>query len=219
MPYPDAVSWWANASTIFGVVFAVILYSFWRRDYKAQQAHLYALDLLKKLKALHFEIELLRKPKFHNPKTLVEDIKNKFIPQIEEKILSKLVDVQVDLLVAEMYLVKHKDLQAKFNLLIRKEIMHKINAEVYIFYSSCESSAFKAQNTGLFKIIFPTEVNRSELDIKMSKLGTELEIINDEFNQAIEDNFNKIYSDLKDNLVDSIFIKLKHFIKKILFCG
>ncbi len=83
MPYGDILNWWSNLFTIIGVLIALSIYCFWRSDYKAQQAHQYALDLLKKIKSLHLEIELLRRPKFHNPKTLKEDISKYYIPQIE----------------------------------------------------------------------------------------------------------------------------------------
>ncbi len=216
MPYSDVISWLSNVFTIIGVFIAVWIYCFWKKDYKTQQAHTYALDLLKKMKCLHLEIELLRRPKFHYAKTLIKDIENKYIPQIEERILAKLIEIQVDLLVAGTVLIKHKNLQSKFNFSIGKNIINKINIAVHMFYSESQSSSFNVKSCELFAIIFPSEVKIEKWEVKRSILGTEIEIIDDEFNKIIENDFESIYSDLEDNLVG--WSKIMKWIKRKLFC-
>lgn len=215
MPYSGVIGWWASVSTIAQLIIVILIYCFWKKDHRVQQGHTYALDLLKKMKCLHLEIELLRKPKFHNPGTLVQDIEDKYIPQIEDRILSKLTEIQVDLLVAETILVKHKNLQAKFNSLVRKNVINKINTAVYMFYSEKSSPLFNVKNCEIFAIIFPSEVKITQREFKRSILGTEVEIIDDEFNKIIEKNFQSIYSDLEDNLVGSN--NIVRWIRKKLF--
>lgn len=215
MPYPDLVSWLGNVFTIVGVIIAVLIYCFWKKDYKVQHAHTFALDLLKKMKCLHLEIELLRRPKFHNRDTLVQDIEDKYIPFIEERILSKLIEIQVDFLVAEAILTKNKNLQSKFNSSVGKNVINKINVAVHMFNSEKQASSFNVKSCELFAIIFPTEVKIEKRQVKRSILGTEVEIIDDEFNKIIENNFKSIYSDLEGNLVGSS--KIMKWIRRNLF--
>lgn len=212
------LNWWANVFsivggvftiagaifTIVGVIIAVIIYRLWKKDYKSQHAHTYALDLLKKMKCLHLEIELLRKPKFYHPNMIIQELENKYIPQIEQKILEKLIEIQVDLLVAKNILIRNRELQLNFHSAIRENIINKLNTAVYMFYSAKNqfcSSEFDFKNCDLFKIIFPTEVMNDKVKIKKSDLGTEVEIIDDEFNKIIENNFKIMYSALEDNLI------------------
>lgn len=209
----------SNIFTVLGVIFAVLIYFLWQRDYGIEQAHEYALTLLKKVKCLHLEIELLRRPKFYNPKTLVEDMEKNYIPQIEKKILTKLIEIQVDLLVAEASLVKNKNLQLKFNETVQKKIIIPINTAVYMFFSEKSELNFDVKKSELFKVIFPSEVRASDIKIKKSMLGTGMEIIDDKFNEIIQDTFSSIYFDLESNLASSTVTRwIKKLFKKIFAC-
>ena len=190
----------ADLFTIIGVIFAIVVYFLWKYDYRLQKAHEYALSLLKKFKYLHVEIESMRSPKFYHKETVAEDIEKNYIPTIEEKIRKKIVGIMVDLLIAEKNLVKHKNLQSKFNESIVKNIISPINIAVYEFLYQKNQSDFNLNGTELWKIIFPAEVMKNGCKIKRSVLGTNMEVIDDDFNKIIEANFNAIYSDLEDNL-------------------
>jgi hypothetical protein len=219
MPFSGIISWLSDVSTIFGFIIAVVIYFLWRRNYTIQLAHEYALGLLKKMKYLHLEIDLLRRAKFYYPETVIEDIEKIYIPQIEEKILKKIIEIQVDLLVASESLVKHKKLQSKFNETIIKNVIHYITIEVHLFFSEKKSSSFDVKKSGLFKVIFPSESRVSGVKLKVMKstLGTGFEIIDDEFNEIIQNNFASIYADLEENLASNTFAKsIKKFFKS--FC-
>lgn len=153
----------------------------------------------------------LRKPKLHDPKARVKDIEDKYIPLFEKRILSKLIEIQVDLLIAKDILIKHKNLQSKFNSFVEENVINKIHIEIHMFNSEKKSPTFNVEDCELFIIIFPSE-KRKKSKVKESILGTGVQIIDDEFNEIIENNFQSIYSDLEDNLVDSGKIKL---VKKI----
>lgn len=195
--------------TIIGVIFAIVVYFLWKYDYRLQKAHEYALSLLKKFKYLHVEIESMRSPKFYHKETVAEDIEKNYIPTIEEKIRKKIVEIMVDLLIAEKNLVKHKNLQSKFNESIVKNIISPINIAVYEFLYKKNQPDFKLNDTKLWEIIFPAEVMKNKCNIKRSVLGTNMEVIDDDFNNIIETNFNAIYSDLEDNLAIKISSKKK----------
>lgn len=208
----ETLSVLSNLFTIIGVIFALIIYFLWRRDYGIQHAHEYALTLLKKMKYLHLEIDLLRRAKFYNPKTITDDIEKIYIPQIEEKILKKVSEIQVDLFIAEESLVRNKKLQSKFNTTIIKNVISYINSEAYVFLYEKSSSSFDIKKSGLFKIIFPSESHAVNDKITRNTLG--IEIINDEFNKIIQDNFASIYTDLEENLANNTFIKdIKKYLK------
>lgn len=194
----------ADLFTIIGVIFAIIIYFLWKYDYRLQKSHEYAISLLKKFKYLHLEIESMRSPKFYHQETVSEDIEKNYIPTIEEKIRKKIVEIMVDLLIAEKNLVKHKNLQSKFNESILKKIISPINIAVYEFlFNKKDNPAFKFNDTKLWKILFPAEVMEDGCKIKRSVLGTDMEVIDDDFNKTIEHNFNAIYSDLEANLATS----------------
>jgi hypothetical protein len=192
--------------TVVGVFLAICIYRRWTRDYKLQKAHEYALPLLKKIKYLHAEIEVIRRPKFHNPKTISEDIEKTYIPEFEEKILKKIVEIQAELLIAKDILMKHKDIQLKFNKKVVGDILIHIISAIDDFRNAKNNAEkngknFKVENTDLLKIFFPDQnKNRILGDIIKSKLGSGVQVINDDFNQRIEANFTAIYDDLENNL-------------------
>lgn len=188
--------------TIIGVISAILIYFFWKKDYRAQKANEYSLHLLEKIKKLHLDIESLRSPKFSHEKSLVIDIDTFYIPKIEERIGEKIIDIQAELLIAEKLLIKHKNLQSKFNENIIKKIFFKINTAIYAYKFDKSSYDFKVKDSDLYEIIFPCN-NAKTLpkDIKRSVLGTGMEVINDDFNKEIEAMFKSIYDDLQSNLI------------------
>ncbi len=214
MSCTETLSGLSNLFTIIGVIFAIIIYFLWRKDYGIQHAHEYTLALLKKMKYLHLEIDLLRRAKFYNPKTIIDDIEKIYIPKIEEKILKKIIEIQVDLLIAEESLVRNKNLQSKFNATIIKNIISYINVEAYLFLYEKSSSSFDIKKSGLFKIIFPSESRAGNDKVTRNTLG--IEIINDEFNKIIQDNFASIYTDLEENFANNTFINdIKKYFKSL----
>lgn len=200
LPYSDAINYGANIATIIALILAAIGYFLWKKNYHLQQAHIYALDLLKKMKILHHTIEQLRAPKFYNPKKLTEDIEKNYIPKMEEKILSKVIEIQSDLIMAKSSLLKNKNLQQVFHSTVFEKVIKKINSDVYLFFSEKDNHEFDVKKCGLFFTIFPAEVMQySEEKFKKSILGTNQEIINDDFNSIIEESFQSIYSMLEAN--------------------
>lgn len=205
MPHSDLMSYVANIATIIALFFAVIVYFSWKRDYQQQQAHAYAIDLLKKIKILHLTIEQLRAPKFYNREKLIEEITNNYIPKIEEKILSKVLDIQCDLMMAKNILLTHKNLQQEFNLKIFDQIIKNITRDVHLFLLTKDDSNFKVEESGLFRTIFPAEVREpnKSTSSKKSILGINTDVIDDNFNKIIEKSFQSIYSMLQGNLIQS----------------
>jgi len=202
----------ADVFTIIGVIFAIGIYLRWKHNYKLQKSHEYALFLLKKIKHLHLEIESLRGLKFYNPETLSEDIEKKYIPQIEETILKKISEINIDLFNADKILVKHKELPSKFSNNTIENIISPLQGAVFnfFFYKRDGGSDFEVKNTELFKIIFPVENISYETEIKKSDLRPCLKVVNDDFNKKIESMFKDIYGDLEANLASN-----KNFLYKI----
>lgn len=195
-----------NIITIIGVVFAIFAYFWWKRDYKQQKSHEYALTLMKKIKELHMDIESLRGPKFFDPKTIIEDMRISFFPSIKEKIFSKVLEINSELLIADQILMRHNNLQSEFNDKIVKKIISPIDSGMYYFLYQSNELDFNIKETEIWKIIFPLESIDFEFNepgrvFKKSILGTQREVVNDKFNMEIECNFNAIYQVLEDNLV------------------
>lgn len=210
LPCSDFINYSANIATIV----ALFLYLFWKKDYRLKQAHAYALDLLKKMKILHYTIEQLRAPKSYNPKKLIEDLEKNYIPKIEEKILSKVIEIQSDLIMAKNSLLENENLQQVFHSTVFDKIIKKINSDVYLFFNEKDNHEFDVKKCDLFCTIFPAQVMQySEDKFKKSILGTNQEVINDDFNRAIEESFQSIYSMLEANLIQK-----KRNINKLINC-
>jgi hypothetical protein len=153
--------------TIIGVVFAIIIYFLWKRDYVAQKADEYALGILTKLKHLHFEIEQLRAPKAYNKKTIEKDIINEIIPQMD-KLYKKAIMIKPDLLNAKNILLKNKNLLGEFNQLIFDEIINKIRSAAFLFQVNIKNGK-TYDDTALWSVAFP--FNKKELNTKQSIFG------------------------------------------------
>ncbi len=209
MPYSENVAYVANIATIIALLIAIValvvairVYNSWKKDFRLQHAHTYALDLLKKMKILHYAIEQLRAPKFYNPKKLAEDMRINYIPKIEEMIFSKAVEIQADLIMAKTRLSGNDDLQKLFDSTVGDKIIRKIRIDIHTFIYTVNDPGFDVKKCDLFATIFPAEtIEHLERKIKKSKLGTNQEIIDDDFNQTIEKSFQSIYCILEDNLI------------------
>ena len=192
----------ADIFTIFGVISAILIYFSWKKDYRAQKANEYSLQMLKMVKKLHLDIQLLRSPKFLHHESILNDIDNFYIPKIEERIGAKIIDIQAELLIAEKILFYRKSLQSKFNENIINKIFLKISTAIHTYKFQKSRHGFKIEDTELYKIIFPA--NNAEItpkEIIRSSLGTGGEVINDEFNKEIDGMFKSIYDDLESNLI------------------
>lgn len=189
--------------TIVGVIFAITIYFFWKRDYKSQKSHEYALELMRKIRHLHLEVELLRSPKFYRAESVIKDIHDNYIPKIQERILDKAVEIQVDLLVSKSLLIKHNDLQKEFREKINP-ILGEVQKGIYLFRNVKNENDL--HDSLLWKIIFPAE-QPGELEIKSSMLGTGAEVIDDDFNKKIEKEFNNIYKILYENMISKDLMK------------
>lgn len=205
---------WTNIFTILGAIVTVIgvltawkIYYSWKRDYKLQKSHEYALDLLKKMKRLHFYIELFRAPSFiqtQTKKRLMNSLRNT-ISRIEEKIFEEVfAEIEVDLLMAKYALVKNKDLQSHFYQKIKKEILDEIRTAIiefrYKFNGAEEAEYDEVKKTRFFKIIAPSE-DPAFSPWKKSGLGTETDVIDNEFSKKVEQNFNNIYEKIEENML------------------
>lgn len=196
------ISYLANAATIGGVVFAVYAYRRWRQDYYEQIVHEYAYNLLKKLRRLHLELEKLRKLKFHNPETVADEIHEKLLPDFIEKVNITLYEIEIELLMANCSLLKNRDFQAKFINLFRKNILSPLNRAIVEFERlTPEEKHLKLKTLNIWKLVYPSECNIEMFEIKKSPLGTETEVIDDEFNKDMENTFEELYKYLEDNLI------------------
>lgn len=186
--------------TIFGVGFAIYIYRQWRNDFKTQKAYEYAMEMLRKLYHLHGQIEALRSPKFYFRETIYDDINNKLIPAIND-LIAQTATLQTELIVAKDILVKASGILNEFNNCIVNQIIKKIRTATYMFNWEIKKDDKKVHETQLWEILFPAEcMEFSEIKFKPSMLGTDGEIVNDEFNQTIEKNFKIIYALLCNEL-------------------
>lgn len=190
----------ANWFTIGGVAIAVYIYRAWKKDFKKQKAHEYALEILKQIQKLHLDIEIkILSPKINGSKTLNNDLHKVYIPQLE-KIKKKTLDVMADLLIAENALIVHKDLQKKFKEKIIDGINSEISFAVFKFQLDANKEDVAAKKSELYKLLFPSEGNETPV-YKKSNLGHGFKIIDNAFNKRVEENFSALYEALKDNLI------------------
>lgn len=211
----DIITDWA---TIFGLGIAVWIYLQWVKDYTAQKAHEYAIEMLKKLYEIHGSIEALRGPKFYFSDTVEDNLKNIFIPKINE-LVSETAKVRSDFLVAKHVLLKNKNIIEKFNALITNDIIKKFRMAAYTFSKEIQGGK-NYKETQLWAIIFPSEcvdfAQVEENPIKLSVLGTNEEVQHDAFNKIIENNFNELYQLLAQELIQKKLLKKKIFIMPLL---
>ena len=211
----DIITDW---TTIFGLVIAVWIYLQWAKDYAAQKAHEYAIDMLKKLYGLHGFIEALRSPKFYFPDTVERELKTFYIPKINE-FIAETAKVRSDFLVAKYILLKNKDIIKKFNALITNDIIKEFKTAADTFSLNIEIGK-KYKETQLWKIIFPAEfmgfIQASGDQIKRSVLDTNEEVYHDAFNKIIENNFNKLNQLLAQELIQKKLLNKKLFIIPLL---
>ena len=202
----EIISLLANMATIVALIFGIKIYFSWKKDYKLQKSHEYALSLLKNIKQLHVEIETtLKRPQFFHKKSIIEEIDKHYIPKIQERIFNRVTEIEVDLLIAENILVKNKDLQSRFNERIKKNILGRIGRAIYQFQFFCRNkkdiSYEDLQKLDIWEIIFFSDKELPPDMIKQSILGIGKEVINDKFNEEIEKNFNDIYEALQENII------------------
>lgn len=193
----------SNTCTIVGLGIAVIAYFSWKKEYKLKASHEYAVALLKKVKQLHLEIQIIRVPKFHHPQSIANDIEKIYIPYIREKVTPKVLEIHTELLIAEKILVKHTDIQKKFNETIVKKVIDEINMAISAFIYDARNSSHSEwyKTTQLWEILFPTKNLINHSDIKESSLGVKLEVIHDIFNQTVEECFSSMYKALEENII------------------
>lgn len=187
--------------TIFGVIYASISYWSWKHNYKAQKAHDYSLEVLKKCKQLEFEIEELGSMKFVlNLSTEIENIRSK----LTESLNPLLNKTRSDLFVAKYILIKHTDISKWFNSEFRKTVLYPIYAAFYEYNKMTghrkheELTVKEIKGSKVYKLFFCSDNDSLSYE---SALETGTEIVNNEFYRGVEKFFKITYAKLEDNLL------------------
>ena len=187
---------------IVAIIISVILYCLNNRNKKKIRADDYASALLKKVKELHLQIDKLRGPKLFNEDTLENDIKTTLIPEIDN-LYEQAKAIDTELLVGEHDLKNGKDIRSQFHNMIMNDIMKEIKSSEINFCQRTETqqiSVADIKHLTLFKLFYPYE-KPPVPKLKSSILNTKNRVVDDDFNQKIEENFSKIYQLLERHLI------------------
>ena len=194
-------SLFANLSTIIAVLLAILIYCRWKKDHYLKVVSNWNVTLLKKISNLHFQIKLIRLPKFCNDdeKELTDLILTKHIPNIEQEIFKLSHEIEIDLLISE-HLPGEENIQSTFTTHIMKEVIYKLSEAVFNFHVNYKANDFVLKESSLWEILYPAEtMDPKKIETKRDAMN--LPIIDDEINKLIEEQFSKIYELIKQMII------------------
>jgi hypothetical protein len=172
--------------TIFAVFLAIYEIRRWKIQHIRERESNYYFDLLMKIEDLRFQILMMRTPKYLNPnKTeLVEQEKNELIDEIKSSSFS----IEKEIGIIEKISKSKSDFRKLYRTRIGEAIVRVMSIEAYTFTQADNKDKPSKSNVN-------TPNNTYGVDY------TGLQVIQDEFFQKINTNFEVVISALSKKLI------------------
>ena len=191
-----------NIVTIFGVLYAAYAYWRWKIDHKEKERHEFSVNLYKKIMALEFRIEEMRRAKLYYPDNIWDTLDKFWLNEIKNSIWALTVQIDEELCYSDLILCCHEEIKEKYDSEMRKKILYKINSaiiEFNLYKDSRDEKNYKELK--LFKLLYPYEDFHNDFEISARRSGGKCERIKDEFSKEIDDSFEVIYKLLKKEML------------------